>query len=59
MPPQIFTFRGAGFVPQANAFAYSVAADGPCFLVDTQLNTAERTLNVILSWEKAVSVKER
>jgi hypothetical protein len=39
--------------------AYSVAADGRRFLVDMQLNTAEQTLNVIPSWEKAVSVKER
>ena len=58
-PEPLFAFRGLGMVPQANAFAYSVAAGGQRFLVRTQVNTDEPTLNVIVNWEKAAPAKER
>ncbi len=58
-PEPLFAFRGTGFATQANVFAYSVAAGGQRFLVRTQVNTDEPTLNVIVNWEKAVAAKER
>ena len=58
-PKPLFAFRALTFVPQCNAFAYSVAAGGQRFLVSTSLSTAEPTLNVIVNWEKAAAVKER
>jgi dipeptidyl aminopeptidase/acylaminoacyl peptidase len=58
-PEPLFAFRGTGFATQANVFAYSVAAGGQRFLVRTQVNTDEPTLNVIVNWEKAATGKER
>jgi hypothetical protein len=55
----LFAFRVPTFFPENNGFPYSVAADGQRFLVNTQVSTAEPTLNVIVNWEKAAAVKER
>jgi eukaryotic-like serine/threonine-protein kinase len=52
-PKPLFEFRGIGFIPQSNAFSYSVAGSGQRFLARNEASTAEPTLNVILNWEKA------
>jgi len=57
-PKTLFVFRVHTYVPQSNAFTYSVAAIGQRFLVNTQVSTAEPTLNVIVNWEKAAAAKE-
>jgi len=51
----LFAVRALTFVPQSNAFSYSVASVGQRFLVNTLVRTAEPTLNVIVNWEKAVA----
>jgi Tol biopolymer transport system component len=58
-PNPLFAFRTPSIIPELNAFNYGVAAGGQRFLVKTQVNTDEPTLNVIFNWEKAATVKER
>ena len=58
-PKPLFAFRARTFVPQGNEFAYSVAANGQRFLMNSYVSTAEATLNVIVNWEKSAAVKER
>jgi len=58
-PKPLFVFRVRTFVPEANAFTYSVAANGQRFLANTPVSTADPTLNVIVNWEKAAAVQQR
>jgi hypothetical protein len=45
---------------RSSVFDYSVAVGNQRFVVNNiEVSTAERTLNVIVNWEKAVAVEER
>ena len=56
VPKKLFDYRGNMALPQRNAFAYSVAADGR-FLVNAYADAMPPAINLVTNWWKLAAEK--